>query len=439
MQLTEYKIYCKIKLPIMYRMIVLKIKLIFKNLCGIAFAVIIIANMCGCNFVNGIVFNGSVSQTSSEQTEPSTQAVPERNVDTSYGYNNLSDESLKDVYVKIDEYAQNGDSDPINLEKVFDDKQLSEAIAAYRNDHPEVFWLEGNFKCTIMYNNTYLYLQYKAQADELDEMKSKFNAVLDKAVADAPKNSSQYELELYANDYIVNNCEYDYDSLESETILKNENDAYGVFVDKKAVCEGYARAFQLLCNRLGIDCVNITGYGDDMLHQWNCALIDGEWYYVDVTWNDESQECDFPSYNYFNTEPEAFEKHHTDFPLYKDVSYDEYSQDSFCYNLFVPECTAEKYCYYSYSCVTFHDYGDADKISDDIAKASSKGEEYYRFVISDEIDFISTVNDIVENGYLYEWIGDANYKNGYNPELNGECTVYYDEPFRVVIVKLNYI
>ncbi len=439
MQLTEYKIYCKIKLPIMYRMIVLKIKMIFKILCGILLSVLLIVNICSCDFVDSVFSDGSASQTDSTQTEPSSQNVQKRDVDTSYGYKHLSEESLKDVYLLIDQYAQDANEDPIYIEKIFDDKQLSEALVAYRNDHPEVFWLTNSLEYVVSYSSTFLYLDYSLESDELDDMKAKFDTAVQAAVDSAPKNASQYELELYANDYIVDNCEYDYEAAETEGISNNENDAYGVFVDKKAVCEGYARAFQLLCNRLGIDCVNVAGDGDGEPHQWNCALIDGEWYYVDVTWNDSSKECDFPIYNYFNTPPKTFNENHTAFPLYKDVSYDEYSQDALCYNLFVPECKGEKYFYYSYSCVTFDDYGDGAKIAESIAKAAADGEEYYRFVIGDELDFISTIDNIVNNGYFYEWIGDANNINGYNPELNGECTVYYDEPFSVVIVKLNYI
>ncbi len=439
MQLTEYKIYCKIKLPIMYRMIVLKIKMIFKILCGILFSVLLIANMCCCNFVDGIIFYESISQTSSEQTEPSTQPAKKRDVDTSYGYKHLSSESLKNVYVMIDEYVEDLNEDSIYIEEILSEMMLCEVIEAYRNDHPEVFWLTSNFEYVVSYSSTFLYLDYSVEADEFDDMKAKFDKTVQSAVESAPQNASQYELELYANDYIVDNCEYDYEAVETEGIINNENDAYGVFVDKKAVCEGYARAFQLLCNRLGIDCVSVTGEGDGEPHQWNCALIDGEWYCVDVTWNDSSEDCQFPNYNYFNLPADKFSELHKPAPLYSEISYDEYAESNSYYNVFVPECDGEKYYYYSYSCVTFDDYSDGAEIAESIAKAAADGEEYYRFVIGDELDFVSTADDIVYNGYIYEWISNANFTNGYDPELNGECYVYYDEEFRVIIVELDYI
>lgn len=49
------------------------------------------------------------------------------------------------------------------------------------------------------------------------------------------------------------------------------------------VCEGYARAFKIVCDKLGIPC--ILGCGNN--HMWNYVQDDaGNWYGVDPTWND---------------------------------------------------------------------------------------------------------------------------------------------------------
>ena len=68
--------------------------------------------------------------------------------------------------------------------------------------------------------------------------------------------------------------------------------AYGVFVNGVAVCEGYAKAIKILCDRFGIPCV--LGPGEAKLggsateaHMWNYIQIDGRWYMVDATWDDQ--------------------------------------------------------------------------------------------------------------------------------------------------------
>lgn len=57
-----------------------------------------------------------------------------------------------------------------------------------------------------------------------------------------------------------------------------------------AVCEGYAKGFKLMCDRIGVPCVCIFGNYDlenSTAHMWNYVQMeDGLWYAVDVTWDD---------------------------------------------------------------------------------------------------------------------------------------------------------
>lgn len=52
------------------------------------------------------------------------------------------------------------------------------------------------------------------------------------------------------------------------------------------VCEGYAKAFQLLMNACGIENIYVTGTSRNQGHAWNIVKLDGKYYNVDVTWND---------------------------------------------------------------------------------------------------------------------------------------------------------
>lgn len=53
------------------------------------------------------------------------------------------------------------------------------------------------------------------------------------------------------------------------------------------VCEGYARAFKLICDELRIPCVLVSGKGNGGEHMWNYVQMeDDKWYAVDVTWDD---------------------------------------------------------------------------------------------------------------------------------------------------------
>ncbi|HIV68660.1 MAG TPA: hypothetical protein IAA32_07330 [Candidatus Butyricicoccus stercorigallinarum] len=60
--------------------------------------------------------------------------------------------------------------------------------------------------------------------------------------------------------------------------------AAGVSEDGRAVCAGYARAFQAMCDGAGIDVYYVED--DDMTHAWNVIRLYGETYFIDCTYDD---------------------------------------------------------------------------------------------------------------------------------------------------------
>ena len=95
---------------------------------------------------------------------------------------------------------------------------------------------------------------------------------------------SEYEKELALHDYMIYHCHYGDDDRNKASY----HTAYGVLVDQVAVCQGYAYAFELLLNCVGVDCRYIVGDAGDPAesHAWNQVCIDGKWYNVDSTWDD---------------------------------------------------------------------------------------------------------------------------------------------------------
>lgn len=102
---------------------------------------------------------------------------------------------------------------------------------------------------------------------------------------------SDYERELAVHDYIIDKAEYDSDTLSILPFFQNspENtNPYGALIDGRAVCSGYSSTFQLFMKLIGIECITVHGEGnhDREEHAWNMVRLDGDWYCVDVTWDD---------------------------------------------------------------------------------------------------------------------------------------------------------
>lgn len=109
----------------------------------------------------------------------------------------------------------------------------------------------------------------------------------------------------------------------------------GVFDDvySLAVCDGLSKAYSLMCNIEGIECIRVVGTGGstspDAGHAWNKVKIDGSWYIVDCTWGDASFEGrEMATHEYFlKTDAQTsnhYEKDVSDYPKTSKISYNWY-------------------------------------------------------------------------------------------------------------------
>lgn len=111
--------------------------------------------------------------------------------------------------------------------------------------------------------------------------------ILDQIIEEELDDSmSDYEKIKALHDYIVVHTEYDKVNLDNNTIPDVDYTAKGVFVNGIAVCRGYAEAFQLLMEKIGIESKILTGWAKGTTHAWNVVKLDGNWYHVDTTFDD---------------------------------------------------------------------------------------------------------------------------------------------------------
>lgn len=95
------------------------------------------------------------------------------------------------------------------------------------------------------------------------------------------------------HDYIIQNCSYDYAHVDLE------KDGYwstaeGPLLKGKAICSGYSAAFHVCMDALNIPNSSIGGeVSDGTGHAWNMVQIDGNWYHIDLTFDDPT----FPKKN----------------------------------------------------------------------------------------------------------------------------------------------
>ncbi len=220
--------------------------------------------------------------------------------------------AVKDLktLVSIDNYTD-GDSDRIS-------EDAKNVMVAFYFDHPEVFYLKLKYKIyvskSLIYNRIKIELSYSVQdKNELELELQKIEKVIESYTSNL-ENKSIFEKELHIHDNLARDVKY-YDDTETlEDVPEEYHSIYGTFIKKQAVCDGFAKAMQMLLDKVDIENIFITGMIDETPHAWNMVKFEDKWYHLDLTANKYVKELNgttkIVAHTYFNVSDEYILKSH---------------------------------------------------------------------------------------------------------------------------------
>ncbi len=148
------------------------------------------------------------------------------------------------------------------------------------------------------YDTNSLELTYVLSAEDTAAMQEASLKKADEIVKDIiTDDMNEFEKEEAINNYLCENASYNDEIMqyinEDGTISEEAVEEfaasftpYGILVENYGVCESYSEAFLLLAKAAGLEAVIETGRLDNVNHEWNRVKIDGSWYSLDVTNND---------------------------------------------------------------------------------------------------------------------------------------------------------
>lgn len=326
--------------------------------------------------------------------------------------------------------------------------QIRLVIKAMADDNPHVFWVSSTFGFLVDSENNYTAVQLYSRISpkELSKKNIELKAEADEFFGSLKEGLSAFELELLAHDYVLDKCEYDSSLTDTQFVPKEKEsafDPYGTLVEGLAVCEGYSRAFQMLCNGVGVDCINIVGESENELHMWNAVLLDGSYCYVDTTWDDKDDEAFM--YDYFNITEKQLKTDHEFSPLCSEMTDEEICGDgehnALTSNFFIPKCNTADYNYYKREGVHLSSY-DSDEITKSLTKAAKNKEKCFHIYIDpNEFTFDYAVDQLFFSypQYFFKYIDEVNESlPDYSIDSNN-LSLYQKEPISVVTVMLEYI
>lgn len=200
------------------------------------------------------------------------------------------------------------------------------ATLAFTHDHPEYFWIRsstvngptidgeiveesgsagGNPRyyweiyltidlAYVLYNKAYIDSTTRQNVDS--QVKTAIQTALTACNADEKTVPTVAKLANFDNWLAKNNTyngpagDPNADGYQHDYMENHDGSPWNItsafLSDRSPVCEGYAKGFKTLCDRIDVPCIVVSSSN----HMWNMVKIDNNWYYVDCTWNDPGDE-----------------------------------------------------------------------------------------------------------------------------------------------------
>lgn len=324
------------------------------------------------------------------------EELQERQIDASeevlyYGYQSLSKEEKK-VYRQIAEGLEQQEVE-IRITPLSEERLMT-VFNMVMIDHPEYFWIEGEFQYTTVEDlneNTKTAIQlmpvYTVEKEQTESLKQQIEQQADAWIAEIDASFDAYEKIKSVYELLIREVEYDETSFYNQTIQS-------AFLEKKTVCMGYAKATQYLLNKMGIFCTLVTGNILDEAnssHAWNLVRIGENYYYVDTTWgspgyNAQGDREDAISYSYLCCSDKIISATH------------KANED-----ILLPSCTDESYHYYRRKGCWYETY-DKQRICDVLKRDIETNSPKTELCFQGEEEYQQAVQDLVEGNLIQEVI-----------------------------------
>lgn len=345
----------------------------------------------------------AAAETAGEDPESGAESI---NPVNSYAYSTLP-AAEQQVYREVWHGLTTGQETKLST---LEDDVLKRVFKYVLYDHPEIYYTDGFHYSSESIGETRLSLslipQYTLSQEEKEETDARLSEKLTAVLSAAP-TGSDYEKALYAYDWVVENTDYTTDAVNGQNVLS-------VFLDGQSVCNGYAKAFQLLLQKMSIPAVLVTGQAKNGSHAWVAACLDGAWSLFDPTWGEPGiSDAAFSDIHFVN---------HSYFAL---TSADMDLDHEALGDLTLPDCSDESHSFFRQAGSYFTNC-DMETLRSCFRKAQEKGNAAVQFRCENEALREEFLHELLDNQMVYRF-------------LNGQTRASYfvNEGLNVVTFLLN--
>lgn len=264
-------------------------------------------------------------------------------------------------------------------------EELDNVFSALLFDNPDLFFVGRKCSITTELINSYFTPEYIMTKEEYASAKTELENKVQSVISSLSDKSDVWQSEYEIHNYIIDNCSY---KIESNQHIYSSS--YGCLVNGEAACEGYSKAAKLLFDELNIDSALVSGTTTTAgrspgIHMWNVIKINGNWYNLDITWDDPVNNSgkNLRLYTYFNVSNAEINYDHT--PESMDF-----------------DCNSMDENYYTKKNLVFSTYtrDNEYKLVEMLADAIRNGKGQVQFRFADSSSFESAKRDLINNNRL---------------------------------------
>ena len=196
----------------------------------------------------------------------------------------------------------------INVERFqLSENELKTVFSSIYYAEAELFYMDGRYTYTKLSGSGVIKTinpVYVGESSSIPAQLEEFHTLTAEIINGIDPSLGEWEKVAYIHDYVALHFDYDHDY--------QVYDAYQFLKTGVGVCQAYSLLTRYLLVQLGIGCECVAC--DELTHEWNVVSVGGQWYHMDVTWDDRDDKGFYGqvSHEYFLASDDYFDvgEHH---------------------------------------------------------------------------------------------------------------------------------